>query len=434
MAETDDPRGLPLPEPPTVLGKGSGSIADDAVPTLVAQGSGRTNTRDEHESQTNATGAFPSNASEAPTTLISSGPSEQVAHSALRFRPNELISQRYKVVRFIGRGAMGEVYEVNDTSLNEHVALKVLALEVSCDERAMLRFKREIQLARKVTHPNVCRVFDFGCHHQQQSSADGNDVLEIAFFTMELLSGEALSTRLQSCGPMTTAEALPLIEQLAAGLDAAHKAGIVHRDFKCGNVILVSSGDNARAVITDFGLARSDRTSEGDKGSVSIGSEVVGTPDFMSPEQVKAGDVTPASDIYSFGVVMYVILTGDLPFKGSSVRQRALKRLEETPISPRKYVSGLNRNWESAILQCLAKDPHARPPCGNDAVRIIRGETPGKAPVRWSARRVSTSILAVISLLAILTSIPVVRHRIFNSPQPTVEAGATRNRPARIHR
>jgi tetratricopeptide (TPR) repeat protein len=314
---------------------------------------------------------------------------------------------------------MGEVYEVKDTSLNEHVALKVLTPEIASDGRAMLRFKREIQLARKVTHPNVCRVFDLGYYVQQPVPGGSGEVLQITFFTMELLPGHTLSDRIHSGEPMGTMVALPLVEQLAGGLDAAHQAGIVHRDFKCGNVILVPSGDGTRAVITDFGLARTSTAAQEGPGSISAENEAVGTPDYMSPEQVRAEDATPASDIYSLGLVMYMILTGRLPFKGRSARQRALKRLEEAPPSPRRHIPNLDRRWEAAILQCLAKDPKDRPQRATDVVKILRGEIfEKKSPLR--SRTLVVFVIA-IAFLAILGAIPAVRQRLWShSAQPTL--------------
>src|SRR5208282_6533462 len=141
----------------------------------------------------------------------------------------ELLAKRYKVLRYIGKGGMGEVYEAEDCELHERVALKTILPEIARQADSIQRFKREIQLARKVTHPNVCRIFDLVYH--------GNTI----FLTMELLEGETLSQRLRRTGAMTTGEALPLVAQMAAGLAAAHLAGIVHRDFKCSNVMLVRS-------------------------------------------------------------------------------------------------------------------------------------------------------------------------------------------------
>jgi len=379
----DDKRGLPLQEPSTLLGGAGGNRA-----------SGKS-------------AAKPPPERAARTAGESSGEDQ---HARSRFAGGEVIANRYEIVRFIGRGAMGEVYEVNDTSLNEHVALKAISPEIASDERAILRFKREIQLARKITHPNVCRIFDVG-YHQGQPDETAIDSTSAVFFTMELLRGRTLADRVYSDRPLSTAEALPVVEQLAAGLDAAHQAGVVHRDFKCGNVMLVSTGDGVRAVITDFGLARTSTTVETDSGSISAADEVVGTPDYMSPEQIRGAPVTQATDIYALGVVIYVALTGKLPFEGTTARQRAIKRLEENPVPPHTHVQGLDGNWEQAILKCLSKEPGDRPQSGAAVVRLIRGEqTPG-ALLR--PRYLYAAAAAVVLLTLAVVAVPSIRQRIW---------------------
>ena len=230
------------------------------------------------------------------------------------FLPDQLVAGRYKIVRFIGRGGMGEVYEADDLELRERVALKTVRPQAAFDRGAIERFKREIQLARKVTHPNVCRIFDLGYHQSKAVAGHPAQEAEITFLTMELLSGETLAERLKSGGHMTPSEALPLVIQMASGLAAAHAAGIVHRDFKSGNVILTKTKDGpseTRAVVTDFGLARSTETRQ---SMTASGGEIAGTPAYMSPEQVEGGEVTPATDVYSLGVVMYEMVSGTLPF------------------------------------------------------------------------------------------------------------------------
>ncbi len=262
---------------------------------------------------------------------------------------------------------MGEVYEAEDFELNERVALKTVRLEVAEDERAVSRFKYEIQLARKVTHPNVCRIFDLGYHRASGPGSMG--VVDIMFLTMELLEGNTLSDCLRNSGPMSVAEALPIIRQMAAGLAAAHEAGIIHRDFKSANVILVSrpadgigsgSGDLQRAVITDFGLARRSVVAGDDASALSQTGIVVGTPAYMAPEQVEGKEATPATDIYALGLVMYEMTTGRLPFGRDSAPIVALRRLTETPRSPRAYVHDLDLRWERTILHCLERQPEDR--------------------------------------------------------------------------
>ena len=202
------------------------------------------------------------------------------------------VAGRYRIVRLIGAGAVGEVYEAQDETIGEAVALKTLREGVD-DPVSIERFRREIQLARKVTHRNVCRVFDVGRHELP----DGKPLV---FITMELLRGEPLSHRIDARGRFTTEEALPIARQLADGLEAAHAAGVIHRDFKPGNIMLVDEPAGTRAVITDFGLAR---TYALDEQSITVTGEAVGTPLYMAPEQVVTGKtpITRATDVYALG-------------------------------------------------------------------------------------------------------------------------------------
>lgn len=269
--------------------------------------------------------------------------------------PGALLAGRYRIVRFIARGGMGEVYEVDDLELQERVALKTVRPEVARDETAIERFKREIQLARKVTHPNVCRIFDVS-HHR------GEDPRGAAIFlTMELLPGETLAERLRRTGPIPPDLALPIVRQIAEALHAAHQAGVVHRDLKPGNVILAEGRGGVRAVVTDFGLARREKSLEDPRGADLTGAAgVVGTPAYLAPEQIEGKESTPAVDIYALGIVLYEMLTGRVPFLGDTALSTAVKRLQEPPPSPRVHVPGLARHWEAAILRCLARDPADR--------------------------------------------------------------------------
>jgi len=263
------------------------------------------------------------------------------------------------VVRFLAKGGMGEVYEVDDAVLGDRVAAKTVRPEVARDALAIERFKREIQLARKVTHPNVCRIFDVAQH---RPAGGGEPVL---FLTMELLAGETLARRLERAGPFAPHEGLAVARQIAAALDAAHQAGVIHRDLKPGNVLLVPGSDSPRAVVTDFGLARANTA---DSGLTLASNEVLGTPAYLAPEQVTGGEITPAVDLYAFGIVLYEMATGKLPFVGDSALSTAVKRLTEAPPPPSLHAPGIDPRWESAILRCLERDPARRFP---DALAVI---------------------------------------------------------------
>jgi len=263
------------------------------------------------------------------------------------------------VVRFLAKGGMGEVYEVDDAVLGDRVAAKTVRPEAARDGVAIERFKREIQLARKVTHPNVCRIFDVAQHRPE---GGGEPVL---FLTMELLAGETLARRLERAGPCEPQEGLSIARQIAAALHAAHQAGVIHRDLKPGNVLLVPASETLRAVVTDFGLARANTA---DAGITLASTEVLGTPAYLAPEQVSGGEITPAVDLYAFGIVLYEMATGKVPFVGDSALSTAVKRLTEAPPPPSLLAPGIDPRWDSAILRCLERDPARRFP---DALAVI---------------------------------------------------------------
>ncbi len=246
---------------------------------------------------------------------------------------------------------MGEVYQVHDQELGESVALKTILPRSANDPVTLDRFRREIQIARKVSHRNVCRIYDLGRHVQP----NGEDVV---FLTMELLGGVSLRARLRQ-GVMEPTEAFGVVEQLAAGLGAAHRRGIVHRDLKPSNIFLVPEADGVRAVIADFGLARLQVKDEGQLTVTGTG-EILGTPAYMSPEQIEGKPATTASDIYSLGLVMYEMLTGAQAFEGASAFQIALNKLKDAPTSPSMRSPGVPPRWDRTILRCLEKEPEDR--------------------------------------------------------------------------
>jgi tRNA A-37 threonylcarbamoyl transferase component Bud32/tetratricopeptide (TPR) repeat protein len=291
--------------------------------------------------------------------------------STFSFTPDEVVAGRFKILRFVARGGMGEVYEAEDLELKERIALKAVRLEMAQHGRSVDRFRREIQLARRVTHPNVCRTFDVFRH--AQANEDGS-TREILVVSMELLAGETLEQRIRRTGRFSTSAALPIVVQMAAGLQAAHQAGIVHRDFKSSNIILITAGDDSgkvRAVITDFGLAHANTTFSGQ--SLTGSNDLVGTPAYMAPEQLHGGEITSRTDVYALGVVMFEMVTGGVPFVGDTPLATALKRLNEPAPSPRKLVSGLDPKWEQAILRCLERDPANRFVGTTEVVQALTG-------------------------------------------------------------
>ncbi len=287
----------------------------------------------------------------------------------------QLVADRFRIVRFIAEGGMGEVYEAQDTALGERVALKFLNRRSIGDERAGRRFRREIQLARKVTHHNVCRLHDLSQHTLTSGLLAGR---EVAFVTMELLEGETLEDLLTRDGPMREKDALPLILQMADALSAAHTAGIIHRDFKASNVVLVPSESDEtglRVVVTDFGLARATvRSPEDARNPLTGETSIVGTADYMSPEQLYGNDTSPASDVYALGVVIFEMVTGKKPYTASNPMSLLAKRVSEPPASPRDFVHDLDQDWSSVILDCLKTDPAERLATPREVVLALAGE------------------------------------------------------------
>lgn len=315
------------------------------------------------------------------------------------FIDGTLVAERFRIVSFLGRGGVGEVYQAEDQELGGRVALKTLRRDVAPDPHALDRFRREVRLARRVTHPNVCRVFDV-FHHPLPAEAGGS----VTFVTMELLEGMSLSERLYRKGRLQTADAMPLVEQIGAGLDAAHQAGIVHRDFKSANVMLVPLQDGGtRAVVTDFGLAHATSDDELDATATASGW-MCGTPAYLAPEQVSGGPVTSKVDLYALGVVMYEMVTGGRPFDGDTPLSTAVKRLQQDPISPALLVPNLDTHWEHTILRCLARDPGQRFSTAAEVVAALQGEAATAAPSAAKPKARAQLVAAGVMALAILAA------------------------------
>ncbi|MEM7354466.1 MAG: protein kinase, partial [Acidobacteriota bacterium] len=287
----------------------------------------------------------------------------------------QLVADRFLIVRFIAAGGMGEVYEAEDRALGERVALKFLNRRSIGDERVMRRFRREIQLARKVTHRNVCRLYDLYQYTPETGLLGGSETI---FVTMELLRGETLEEFLARQGPLSEEAALPLVHQMAEALTAAHNAGVIHRDFKTSNVMLVprdDDDDNLRVVVTDFGLARpKTRTPEDTRTPLTGEMRIVGTADYMSPEQLYGEEVSTASDVYALGVVIFEMVAGRKPYTASNPMSLLAKRVSEPPAEPRDFVPELEEHWNSVILDCLKNDPTERIATPREVLLALGGE------------------------------------------------------------
>ena len=341
-----------------------------------------------------------------------------------RFLPGTLLATRYRIVALLGRGGMGEVYRANDLKLGQPVALKFLPESTAGSEVTLSRFYNEIRIARQVSHPNVCRVYDLG-------DVDGQPYL-----SMEYVDGEDLGALMRRIGRLPADKALEIARKLCAGLAAAHDKGVLHRDLKPSNIMLDGRG---HVLITDFGLAG--------LADQLHGPEVRnGTPAYMAPEQLAGREVTMRSDIYSLGLVLYEIFTGKRAFEAATLAELVRLHTETAPVSPTTLVKDLDPVVERVILRCLDPDPRNRPasalavaaalPGGDPlAAALAAGETPSPQMVAASGEttglpvRVALFCLAwvVVALAVIVIADPRTIDRLGFEKPPEVLSETARN-------
>jgi tetratricopeptide (TPR) repeat protein len=311
---------------------------------------------------------------------------------------------RYRIESLLGEGGMGAVYKAYDTELNRTVALKLVRPEFASNRQTMERFKQELLLASRISHKNILRIHDLG---------DANGV---KFITMAFVEGADLAG-VMARGRLPIERALRYTRQLCAALEAAHAEGVVHRDLKPQN-ILVDGSDNL--YVSDFGLAKSL------EAEISMGTrtgQILGTPRYMSPEQVEAKDVDHRSDLYSAGMIVYEMFTGELPFRGDSAMQLMYQRVSEPPRDPRSAVPGLPDYIANIILKCLAKDPAQRYQNAREILADLDAEhapaiaQPGgnsiSIQIRKPTRRGALWTLGIAAaVLAVLLAVPPTRNAI----------------------
>jgi len=250
------------------------------------------------------------------------------------------IAGRYEIIEELGRGGMGNVYRVYDKKIEGEVALKLVKPDIAADKKTILRFRNELKLAREIAHRNVCRMYDLG------------EVEGMHFITMEYVSGEDLKSFIRRSGRLDIPKAVSIAKQICEGLAEAHNLGVVHRDLKSSNIMIDKKGN---AHIMDFGIARSLES----KGITGEGV-MIGTPEYMSPEQVEVKEVDQRSDIYSLGVILYEMATGRLPFEGETPLGIAMKHKSEMPEDPRGFNSQIPDDLSRLILRCLEKEKEKR--------------------------------------------------------------------------
>ncbi len=249
---------------------------------------------------------------------------------------------RYQIIEELGRGGMGRVYKVLDTEVNEKVALKLIKPEIAADKKTIERFRNELKFARKIRHKNVCQMYDL---NREKGSY---------YITMEYISGDDLKGMIRRMGRFSAGQAITIAKQVCEGLSEAHKLGVVHRDLKPQNIMIDQDG-NAR--IMDFGIARSI---EGK--SITGAGVMIGTPDYMSPEQVDGKETDQRSDIYSLGIILYEMVTGQTPFEGDTPFTIGIKHKSETPKDPKELNLQIPDDLGRVILRCLEKEKEQRYP------------------------------------------------------------------------
>src|SRR5579871_5573732 len=337
-----------------------------------------------------------SGTSSSRTSSSRSSAASEFLISEGRFLPGRLIAGRYRIIALLGRGGMGEVYRADDLTLGQAVAIKFLPEEATRDEGMRERFRNEVRIARKVSHPNVCRVYDVG------------EVEGQTFFTMEYVDGEDLASLLRRIGRLPPDKAIEIARQLCAGLAAAHAKGVLHRDLKPANIMLDGRG---QVVITDFGLA-------GLADDIR-GAEIrSGTPAYMAPEQIAGKEVTTRSDVYALGLVLYEVFTGKRAFTEPS-KDLLHMHADRTPSRPSSVVKDLDPIIEKVILRCLEAEPSSRPasalavaaalPGGDPlAAALAAGETPSPQLVAASGENTGLRpAIAIACLVAILIGLSI---------------------------
>ncbi len=349
------------------------------------------------------------------TGILESQPTHAGA-SDLSMQPGSSFGTRYRIESLLGEGGMGSVYKAFDTELSRTVALKLVKPELATNPQIMQRFKQELLLASKISHKNILRIHDLG------------DVDGVKFITMAFVEGSDLLHLIETSGGLALERALKFARQLCGALEAAHAEGVVHRDLKPQN-ILIDQADNL--YVSDFGLAKS---LEPEVTAMTRVGQIMGTPRYMSPEQVEAKDVDNRSDIYSLGLIFYEMFTSTLPFHAESTLQLMYKHVNEAPKDPRSVRPDLPPYLANIVLKCLEKDPAKRYQSAREILTDLEGQSAPALSKPDTAKTISIQLPTpsrpawwiaaggVIVLAALAFMIPAVRHRIFPAHETSQEA------------
>ena len=297
-------------------------------------------------------------------TLVYSSPLPELT-------PGSIFADRYLVIDKLGKGGMGQVYKVLDQEINESVALKLIKPEIAANRETIERFQNEIKIARRISHKNICRMYHLGREK------------DTSYITMEYVPGENLKKMIKMTKGMSLGTALSIAQQICQGLAEAHQLGIVHRDLKPQNIMLDEDGG---VRVMDFGIASSVET----RGATLPGM-MIGTPEYMSPEQIDGGQVDARSDIYSLGIILYEMLTGKTPFSGDTPWSVVLKHKNDRPHDPREINPAIPESMSRVILRCLEKQKEKRYQSAEELLADLQGikEESTQVETRWRAKHVT---------------------------------------------
>ena len=306
-----------------------------------------------------------------------------------------VLGGRYEILQMLGLGGMGAVYKARDKELDRLIALKVIRPEIARHPDALARFRQELLTARQVTHKNVVRIFDIG-------DSDG-----IKFITMEFVAGKDLRSILEERGQLPPAEAIAIIRQVCAALAAAHSANVIHRDLKPGNIMRDEQG---RIVVMDFGLART----LDDSANMTRSGAIVGTVEYMSPEQALANKLDARSDLFTIGLIFYELLTGNIPYKADSALASLIKRTQERAVPVAELDPSIPKALSDIVVKCLERDPAQRYQTAQEIIDRLdefegRRSSTTTLAAPWIPSKRSMALAAVAAVLVAL-AIGVISH------------------------
>jgi eukaryotic-like serine/threonine-protein kinase len=316
----------------------------------------------------------PGESGQATVTHVGTTGGARNAAAVDSLAPETVLGGRYQILKMLGEGGMGAVYKARDLEVDRVVALKVIRPEYANRPEILARFKQELVLARQITHRNVIRIFDLG-------QGDG-----IRFITMEYVDGQDLYSLLRSGEPLTLERKVKIAREICRALEAAHEQGVVHRDLKPQNIMVENNG---RILVMDFGIARSME----DTGLTHTGA-LIGTPAFMSPEQAKGEKLDIRSDLFSFGVIFYEMLTGKAPYVAETAVGLLLKRVQERPVAPIELDQEIPEALNNVVLKCLVVDRDQRYQTAAEIIRDLDGWLGDPTTFRTDVAALSPTVLA----------------------------------------